>query len=242
MFRLDESRLHCGFRETAKAVLSAARVFRLDESRLHCGRFRKLDLYIDSRVFRLDESRLHCGGLPSSSAGASSTCVPARREPAPLRRGLPRPQGVGQVGVPARREPAPLRLDVGAGGVGDGGCSGSTRAGSIAAADLFGWPAPASAGVPARREPAPLRSYDCRLTAFDIAADGSLSNRRVWADLGDGAPDGVCLDAENAIWYGDVPHERCVCVREGGKCCRRSTLTAAASPACSGVWTGGRCS
>jgi len=60
-------------------------------------------------------------------------------------------------------------------------------------------------------------SYSKRLTAFDIAADGSLSNRRVWADLEGGCPDGICLDAENAIWYGDVPHKRCVRVREGGE-------------------------
>src|SRR5213595_3568178 len=60
-------------------------------------------------------------------------------------------------------------------------------------------------------------SYGKRLTAFDIAADGGLSNRRVWADLGDGAPDGICLDAENAIWYADVPNQRCVRVREGGE-------------------------
>jgi len=60
-------------------------------------------------------------------------------------------------------------------------------------------------------------SYGKRLTAFDVAADGSLSNRRTWADLGDGAPDGICLDAENAIWYGDVPNKRCVRVREGGE-------------------------
>jgi sugar lactone lactonase YvrE len=60
-------------------------------------------------------------------------------------------------------------------------------------------------------------SYGKRLTAFDIAADGSLSNRKVWADLIDGFPDGICLDAENAIWYGDVANKRCVRVREGGK-------------------------
>jgi sugar lactone lactonase YvrE len=60
-------------------------------------------------------------------------------------------------------------------------------------------------------------SYARRLTAFDIAADGSLSNRRVWADLGDGVPDGICADAENAVWYGDVPNKRCVRVREGGE-------------------------
>jgi sugar lactone lactonase YvrE len=60
-------------------------------------------------------------------------------------------------------------------------------------------------------------SYANRLTAFDIAADGGLSNRRVWADLGDGVPDGICLDAEGAVWYSDVPNKRCVRVREGGE-------------------------
>lgn len=70
-------------------------------------------------------------------------------------------------------------------------------------------------------------SFGCRLTAFDIAPDGSLSNRRVWADLKDGHPqdgqlqdghpDGICLDAEGAVWYADVPAQRCVRVREGGE-------------------------
>lgn len=60
-------------------------------------------------------------------------------------------------------------------------------------------------------------SYGNRLTAFDIAADGSLAKQRVWANLDRGAPDGICLDAENAIWYGDVPNKRCVRVREGGE-------------------------
>jgi sugar lactone lactonase YvrE len=60
-------------------------------------------------------------------------------------------------------------------------------------------------------------SYGNRLTAFDIAADGSLSHRRVWADLNGGCPDGICLDAANAVWYGDVPNKRCVRVREGGE-------------------------
>lgn len=60
-------------------------------------------------------------------------------------------------------------------------------------------------------------SYAGRLTAFDIGADGSLTNRRVWADLGEAAPDGLCLDEEGAIWYADVPHRQCVRVREGGE-------------------------
>ena len=60
-------------------------------------------------------------------------------------------------------------------------------------------------------------SYASKLTAFDITADGGLSNRREWADLNDGAPDGIYLDAEGAIWYGDIPNQRCVRVREGGE-------------------------
>ena len=59
-------------------------------------------------------------------------------------------------------------------------------------------------------------SYANRLTAFDIAADGTLSNRRLWADLDRGVPDGICIDAENAVWYADVPNMRCVRVRQGG--------------------------
>src|SRR5258708_7040377 len=60
-------------------------------------------------------------------------------------------------------------------------------------------------------------SYGRKLTAFDIAADGSLSNQRVWADLDGGAPDGICLDAENAVWYADLPKQRFVRVRASGE-------------------------
>jgi FAD/FMN-containing dehydrogenase len=68
-------------------------------------------------------------------------------------------------------------------------------------------------------------SYAGRLTAFDIEADGSLSNRRVWAALGEGeAPDGICIDAEGAVWYGSVPKQHCVRVREGGEVLRTVEL------------------
>jgi sugar lactone lactonase YvrE len=60
-------------------------------------------------------------------------------------------------------------------------------------------------------------SYRHQLIGFDIAADGGLSGRRVWADLGEDAPDGICLDAEGAAWYADVPHQHCVRVAEGGQ-------------------------
>ena len=54
------------------------------------------------------------------------------------------------------------------------------------------------------------------LVAFDIGDDGGLSNRRVWADLGSGAPDGICIDAENAVWDAAVPNRGCARVAEGG--------------------------
>jgi sugar lactone lactonase YvrE len=60
-------------------------------------------------------------------------------------------------------------------------------------------------------------SYGSRLTAFDIGGDGSLSKRRVWADLPGDHPDGICIDAEGAVWYADVPAKHCVRVREGGE-------------------------
>lgn len=54
------------------------------------------------------------------------------------------------------------------------------------------------------------------LTAFDHAADGSLSNRRVWANIEPHFPDGICLDAEGAVWVAD-PRGNCVVrVAEGG--------------------------
>ena len=76
-------------------------------------------------------------------------------------------------------------------------------------------------------------SFAGKLTAFDIAADGGLSNRRVWAD-GIG-PDGICMDADGAIWTGsadtrthtgrdDSPEGECIRVREGGEVLDRIEL------------------
>jgi sugar lactone lactonase YvrE len=71
-----------------------------------------------------------------------------------------------------------------------------------------------------------------RLTAFDVGDDGSLANRRVWAQLGEAAdtddmgellaaggvaPDGIALDAEGAIWAADALGGRVLRVREGGE-------------------------
>jgi sugar lactone lactonase YvrE len=59
-------------------------------------------------------------------------------------------------------------------------------------------------------------SYRHSLVAFDIGADGGLSGRRTWADLGEGTPDGICADEQDAVWYADVPNQRCVRIAEGG--------------------------
>ena len=56
-----------------------------------------------------------------------------------------------------------------------------------------------------------------RLTAFDIGIDGSLTNERLWASLGAAAPDGICLDADGAVWVADASGPRCVRVLEGGE-------------------------
>jgi sugar lactone lactonase YvrE len=67
-------------------------------------------------------------------------------------------------------------------------------------------------------------SFARRLTAFDIAADGSLSNRRTWAPV---TGDGMCIDADGAVWCSDVgPNEGGVChrVREGGEVLDRIEL------------------
>ena len=54
------------------------------------------------------------------------------------------------------------------------------------------------------------------LSAWDRAPDGGLSNRRVWANLGGGFPDGICLDANGAIWVADPRNKETIRVLEGG--------------------------
>jgi sugar lactone lactonase YvrE len=63
-----------------------------------------------------------------------------------------------------------------------------------------------------------------RMTAFDIAADGSLSNRRVWAALPERAvPDGACLDAEGAVWVASPTTNDVIRLKEGGEVLERIT-------------------
>ena len=64
-------------------------------------------------------------------------------------------------------------------------------------------------------------TFGRRLTAFDIGADGSLANRRAWAELGDSLPDGICLDAENAIWVACPTASEVIRVKQGGEVVER---------------------
>lgn len=64
-------------------------------------------------------------------------------------------------------------------------------------------------------------TFASRLTAFDRARDGSLSRRRVWAELGGAMPDGICLDAKNAVWLASPFSRELLRVREGGEILER---------------------
>ncbi len=68
-------------------------------------------------------------------------------------------------------------------------------------------------------------ALDHSLTAFDIATDGSLGNRRVWANLPENFnPEGICLDQEGAVWAaGTSP--RALRIREGGEIDHQITTT-----------------
>ena len=67
-------------------------------------------------------------------------------------------------------------------------------------------------------------SFAGRLAAFDIADDGALTNRRVWAQLEGAVPDGICLDAEGAIWVAAPLSNEVLRVREGGEVTDRIAL------------------
>lgn len=62
------------------------------------------------------------------------------------------------------------------------------------------------------------------LTAFDMAANGSLSGRRTFADLGEYEPDGICLDAEGAVWAGCPFRSQFIRVHEGARISQRITV------------------
>lgn len=60
-------------------------------------------------------------------------------------------------------------------------------------------------------------SFGGSYQAFDVAPDGSLSNKREWAAIAGTAPDGCCLDADGAIWFADATGSQLIRVAEGGE-------------------------
>ena len=79
-----------------------------------------------------------------------------------------------------------------------------------------------------------------RLTAFTIGDDGSLHSRRVFADLGRGVADGICLDAQGAVWYADPLGCEVVRVADGGRVLDRISTGAEGAFACTLGGDGGR--
>ena len=71
-----------------------------------------------------------------------------------------------------------------------------------------------------------------RLTAYRIDADGTLHDRRAWAELGETTPDGICLDAEGAIWVADPLHGEVVRVHDGGVVAERVRTDRSGAFAC----------
>jgi len=71
-----------------------------------------------------------------------------------------------------------------------------------------------------------------RLTAFDLAEDGTLSNRRVWAETPNCNPDGICLDAEGAVWVTGAFTHHMIRVFEGGRVTHDLDLGERAAYAC----------
>ena len=71
-----------------------------------------------------------------------------------------------------------------------------------------------------------------RLTSFRIAADGSLGDRQVFADLGEETPDGICLDADGGIWFASVHEHQVVRVEEGGTVTDRIATSGRRAIAC----------
>ncbi|WP_218927416.1 SMP-30/gluconolactonase/LRE family protein [Paracoccus pantotrophus] len=85
-------------------------------------------------------------------------------------------------------------------------------------------------------------TWACRLTGFDLSGDGQLSNRRVFADLGHRAPDGICADAEGAIWTACFNTGEFIRVLPGGEITDRIAFDGFGVSCTLGGRTGRRCS
>jgi sugar lactone lactonase YvrE len=74
-----------------------------------------------------------------------------------------------------------------------------------------------SAVTPDNRTLIVAETFGHALAAWDIAEDGTLSNRRTFADLDGRSPDGIALDAEGGVWFADARGDACLRVLEGGE-------------------------
>jgi sugar lactone lactonase YvrE len=68
-------------------------------------------------------------------------------------------------------------------------------------------------------------TFRCRLTAFDVEPDGSLHRRRVWADLGNGQPDGIAVDRDGGAWVATLGSPDVLRIAEGGAVTARVTVS-----------------
>jgi len=68
-------------------------------------------------------------------------------------------------------------------------------------------------------------TFGSRLTAFDVRSDGTLAGRRTWAAVEGMSPDGICLDAEGAVWVASPVSGEVLRVREGGAVAARLRAT-----------------
>ena len=75
-------------------------------------------------------------------------------------------------------------------------------------------------------------TFGHRLTVFDVLQDGSLSNRKIFAENVEMYPDGICLDAEGAIWVADPRNKEVVRIEEGGKIIEKISLKDRGAYAC----------
>lgn len=75
-------------------------------------------------------------------------------------------------------------------------------------------------------------TFASRLTEFDVQADGTLAGRRVFAELGQRQPDGICLDAEGAVWVSCFGQDEFIRVRRGGEILERVPTPGRRAVAC----------
>jgi sugar lactone lactonase YvrE len=86
--------------------------------------------------------------------------------------------------------------------------------------------------LPAPRRLLVAETFGQRLTVFDIADDGRLHDRRVFADLGQLSPDGLCVDEEEGVWVAGANTPWFVRVTEGGAITDRVQIEGRQAVAC----------